>query len=317
MKDCLRDLMDVDGLERVLEGLKDGSVRRVAVDLPEPQRLRAPLLNSAPYTFLDDAPLEERRARAVSVRRTLPAQDVVAFGALDEAAIARWWPTLLPSFRDAEELHDALLQLGLAPRVMLEGWAPRLDAWFAALVAQGRAGEVGGALFAAERVPLVQALRPQEALGLSPLPGDAPVEREDAVRQVVRGWLEVLGPTTVGELAHLLGAADERRGVRAGPHRGLRPGAARPLPPRRLGPLGEWCDRRLLQRIHRLTVGRLRKEIEPLSPADFMRFLFRWHHLVGEPRLRGPDVAGQGGGPAAGLRGAGGGVGAGTASRRA
>jgi len=50
----------------------------------------------------------------------------------------------------------------------------------------------------------------------------------------------------------------------------------------------EWCDRRLLQRIHRLTVGRLRREIEPLSASDFMRFLFRWHHIGRGDGLRGP-----------------------------
>jgi ATP-dependent Lhr-like helicase len=283
MKDCLRDLMDVDGLVAVLKKLKAGEIRAVAADVPEPSVFAHALLGSAPYTFLDDAPLEERRARAVSVRRGLPPEDAVAFGALDQAAIDQVIADAAPSLRDEDELHDVLLQVGLWPREA--GPAEFVEA----LRAAGRAGVTGRFVYATERVPVVQALFPDEALERTALPGDGPVEREAAARQVVRGWLELLGPVTAPELMERLGlgrydvdaalAKLESVGQVLRGH--FRPGGSTEEV--------EWCDRRLLQRIHRLTVGRLRREIEPLSPQDLMRFFFRWQHLDAESRLRGPN----------------------------
>ena len=282
MKDCLRDLMDIDGLVQVLEKMKRGEIKKVAVDLPEPSVFAHALLNSAPYTFLDEAPLEERRARSVSLRRTLPPTDAVAFGALDQAAIDQVIAEAAPSFRDAEELHDVLLQLGVFPV------ADTNPAHLAELVKQSRAAQHAGFAFAAERVPLMQALHPDAKLPLAPLPGDLPMDRELAARHVVRGWMEVLGPMTAPELMQRLslGRYDVDGSLAKLESLGqvLR-GQFRPVStPDEV----EWCDRRLLQRIHRLTVGRLRKEIEPLSQQDFMRFLFRWHHVDAESRLRGP-----------------------------
>jgi ATP-dependent Lhr-like helicase len=286
MKDCLRDFMDIDGLVAVLRALKDGRIAKVAVDLPEPSVFAHQMLNSAPYTFLDDAPLEERRARAVSVRRTLPPSDAGDFGALDQSAIDQVIADAAPVMRDAEELHDALLQLGLLPMEQVD------DDLFIALRTQRRAAAVcrdGRAwAYAAERVPLVRALFPDTRLDLQALPGDAEVEREQAARQVVRGWVEVLGPTTTRELTALLGLSTydvDAALVKVESVGQVLRGRFRPsAPPDEV----EWCDRRLLQRIHRLTVGRLRREIAPLSPQDFMRFLFRWHHLDAESKLRGP-----------------------------
>ena len=286
MKDCLEDFMDLAGLRAVLEGLKDGRIRKVAVDSPEPSVFAHQMVSSAPYTFLDDAPLEERRARAVSVRRSLPPEDAAAFGALDASAIDEVIRDAAPVIRDEEELHDALLQLGLLPNVLLDG--AQLEALRSSRRAGVLQGHGPGLVYAAERVPLVEALFPQARLELSALPGDQPVDRESAARQVVRGWMEVLGPTTVAEVAELLGlgrydveAAMAKLEAVGQVLRGhFRPGAQTAEI--------EWCDRRLLQRIHRLTVGRLRREIEPLSPRDFMRFLFRWQHLDPETKLRGP-----------------------------
>jgi ATP-dependent Lhr-like helicase len=303
MKDCLRDALDVDGLKRVLAQMKAGAVTTHAVDLPEPSVFAHAMLNSAPYTYLDDAPLEERRARAVSVRRTLPADDAAAMGALDAAAIAQVIDDAQPPVRDADELHDALLQLGIVDvadpmlRVAaMEGaagddgssYAAHLDA----LEKEKRAALLPVAarsfIHAAERVPLVQAVFPDAKPALAPLPGDQPVEREAAVQQVVRGWMEVVGPVTPAELATRIGlsASDVEQALYRLESVGqvlrgrFRPQAA----------IEEWCDRRLLQRIHRLTVGRLRAEVEPLSGQDFMRFLFRWHHVDAESKLRGPQA---------------------------
>jgi ATP-dependent Lhr-like helicase len=276
--------MDVDGLKAVLRGIREGSIRTLAMDLPEPSPLSHALLNSNPYTYLDDAPLEERRARAVSVRRTLPAEDARAFGALDAQAIAQVVSDARPEPRDEEELHDALLQLLLMP----QDDAPA--EWLANLVRSGRAARVsvGDIRFAvaAERVQHVRAVHPQAVWSpaLEPLPGDGPVDRELAMVAAVRGLLEVCGPTTSAELAARLALPEPevsqalfRLESEGQVLRGtFRAGATDT----------EWCDRRLLQRIHRLTVGRLRAEIQPLSAQDFMRFLFRWHRMD-EPELRG------------------------------
>ena len=300
LRDCLTEALDVEGLKRVLRALRAGEIRTLARDLPEPSPLAHALLNSQPYTFLDDAPLEERRARAVQVRRALPAEDAAGLGALDASAIEQVVADARPLIRDAEELHDWLLAAVVVPA---EGVAAHLAA---ELVAADRAArltvpmtdgsgernEVFGTsvrefIVCAERVLHAHALFPDGVLtpALSPLPGDAPVDREVATLAVVRARMEVAGPVTASGLGLGLGLrADD---VTLALHRlesegqvlrgTFRPGAEEL----------EWCDRRLLRRIHRLTVGRLRREIEPLSSQDFMRFLFRWHHLEPSDALGG------------------------------
>ncbi len=295
MKDCLRDFMDVDGLVKVLEGLRSGAITKVAVDLPEPSVLSHQMLNSAPWTYLDEAPLEERRARAVSVRRTLPSTDEAAFGALDQPAIDSVRDDAKPVIRDAEELHDALLQLSMLPVDSHDvvPWTDELEHALSSLVAERRAAtfEVNGRrfVFAAERVPVLQALFPEVPLPLTALPGDGPVDRETAARQLVRGWMEVLGPTTVSQVMErlALGRYDVEGSLARIEAQGqvLRGTFS---PNREPGAEQEWCDRRLLQRIHRLTVGRLRRDIEPLSQQDFMRFLFRWQQVGPHATMRGP-----------------------------
>ncbi len=314
LRDCLTEALDIDGLKRVLRGLRAGEIRTLARDLPEPSPLAHALLNSQPYTFLDDAPLEERRARAVQVRRALPAEDAAGLGALDASAIEQVIADARPLVRDAEELHDWLLAAVLVPA---EGVPPHL---LGELVATGRAArltvsrmdgherpatanEAGNEVFGtaeqgkgvatrsfvicAERLLHGRALFPDAAIApeLSALPGDNPMEREVAALAVVRGRMEVAGPVTASGLSVAL--ALSRDEVTLALHRlesdgqvlrgTFRPGAEEL----------EWCDRRLLQRIHRLTVGRLRREIEPLSAQDFMRFLFRWHHLEASDALGG------------------------------
>ncbi|MGQ0507656.1 MAG: Lhr family helicase, partial [Myxococcaceae bacterium] len=282
--DCLREAMDVDGLKEVLRGIKSGSIRCLAVERAEPSPLSHALLNSQPYTYLDDAPLEERRARAVSIRRSLPAADAAAFGALDEAAIAQVVADAQPILRSAEELHDALLQWVIAPAMMID------TTFLSELVQARRAIFIGEhQLVAAERVAYAQVLFPMLPCALERLPGDREVAREAAALAVVRGAVEVVGPTTVPELARRTLLPEEE--VLQALHRLEQEGQALRgrFRPSADGTVTEWCDRRLLQRIHALTVGRLRKEIEPLSAQDFMRFLFRWHHVEGEDALRGKN----------------------------
>ncbi|MBZ4415296.1 DEAD/DEAH box helicase [Myxococcus sp. RHSTA-1-4] len=293
MDDCLREAMDIEGLREVLRRMRDGRIRLEARDVPEPSVFSHAMIHSQPYTFLDDAPAEERRVRNVALRRAMPAEDAAAFGALDAAAITTVVEDAAPPLRDEDELHDVLLQWVLvhAHEVPRGLEAPLLE--------QGRVAwlelPAGRFLVSAERGSALRALFP-DAVTQPPLPvlaHDRPVERDAAVLQVVRGRMEMLGPTTVEELARLtvldegevniaLHTLESQGSVLRGRFRPLEsppaPGETPPL---------EWCDRRLLQRIHRLTVGRLRREIEPLSAQDFMRFLFRWHHLEDVDALRG------------------------------
>src|SRR5207302_6421591 len=89
--------------------------RCIAVDTPVPSQFSHEILNANPYAYLDDAPLEERRARAVEMRRVLPETVLSEIGRLDPAAIAGVRDDAWPDVRDAEELHDALLSLVALP----------------------------------------------------------------------------------------------------------------------------------------------------------------------------------------------------------
>jgi ATP-dependent Lhr-like helicase len=290
MANCLHEAMDVDGLAAVLDDVAEGRITTHAVDTVAPSPLCHEILNSNPYTYLDDAPLEERRARAVALRRTDP--DLAGgLGALDAAAIAEVRTQAWPDVRDADELHDVLQSLGMAPEAQVDaaGWtAPA-----AALVRAGRAtwAHAGSlrALVAAERTGLVRRVLPDVVF--APAVQERLFERrtvdteEDALRAVVGGWLECVGPVTVPDLAGRVGLADGKIAIgvalleqEGAALRGrFTPGTAEE----------EWCDRALLARIHRLTLGILRREIEPVSPADLMRFLFRWQHLHGGTQLHG------------------------------
>ncbi len=315
---CLHEAVDLDGLLAVVRSIEEGTIKTVVVETPVPSPMSHEVLNANPYAFLDDAPLEERRARAVSLRRIDP--DLArGVGALDAIAIEEVRAQAWPDVRDADDLHDALLSLGILP----VDTAPEWKAWVADLVRDGRATlaswtpqldrsasseEMGsphpprtthhdpvGAFVATERVRLVRAAMPGVRFEphLPALPLDrGEVEHPDqgeAIRTIVNGWLEVLGPTTAPELARRLGldvrdvqialAALEVDGIVL---RGrFTPGASdEPI---------EWCERRLLSRIHRLTIGRLRREIEAVSAADFVRFLLRWQHVPAGAQLHGRE----------------------------
>jgi ATP-dependent Lhr-like helicase len=298
---CLHEAMDVDGLRAVIAALERGEVRTAAVDTPVPSPMCHEILNANPYAFLDDAPLEERRARAVALRRTDP--DLArGVGALDAAAIEEVRAQAWPDVRDAHELHDALLTLGLLPTADAVEWAAFADE----LIRDGRAtrarydrslgvrGEASGEAFvAAERLRVVRAALPgvrfdPELEPPRPARGEAEAPAQaDAIRAIVQGWLEHIGPTTAAALAARLGLPQpdvqialvelEGRGV-------VLRGRFTPAAP---ADAIEWCDRRLLARIHRLTIGRLRREIEPVSAADFIRFLLRWQHVHPGTQLHG------------------------------
>lgn len=283
LMDCLEDAMDLAGLEAVVEAVERGEIETVAVDTPQPSPMSHEILNANPYAFLDDAPLEERRARAVQLRRVDP-ELASGPGALDPEAIEEVRLQARPDVRDPDELHDLLQTVTFLPEAEAGPWRELAEE----LVRAGRAVRVLGpdlqGYAARERAAAVASVWPGARLEPAGLEVEA-ADRDEAVRELVGGWVLHTGPVTAGQLARRLSlspgdveaalAALEGRGVVL---RGrFTPGAHEQ----------EWCERRLLARIHRLTVAKLRKEVEPTSPADFLRFLLRWQHAYPRTQLHG------------------------------
>jgi ATP-dependent Lhr-like helicase len=272
IRDCLEDAMDIEEFETVLRRLESGDIRVIARDLTEPSPLALEALSARPYAYLDDAPLEERRTQAVMSRRWLDPTEAADIGKLDQEAIARVRSEAWPDATTPDELHDALLWLtfltaeesrsqpawpGLIEELALQSRVVRLDLNSRTL------------WVAAERRALFESV-------------------EENLVDIVRGRLEGLGPVTALQLAAPLGVtaaqidgaliALEAEGFAM---RGrFTADAARE----------EWCERRLLARIHRYTVKRLRAEIEPVSARDFLRFLSEWQRVLPGARMQGSDA---------------------------
>ncbi|MDQ3289326.1 MAG: DEAD/DEAH box helicase, partial [Pseudomonadota bacterium] len=112
LHDCLHEAMDSDGWLALLLRIEDGLVQVVARDLTSPSPFAAEALNSKPYTFLDDAPLEERRTQAVMSRRYADADSADDLGRLDPEAIESVRGEAWPEARNSDEMHEALMGLG-------------------------------------------------------------------------------------------------------------------------------------------------------------------------------------------------------------
>jgi ATP-dependent Lhr-like helicase len=294
MKDIFHEALDLEGLKDVLRKMRSGEIKCIAVDTPVPSVFSHEILNSNPYAFLDDAPLEERRARAVEMRRTLPESVLQEVGALDPAAIAEVRADAWPDVRDADELADTLHTLIALPEnfVPPDGRLP-VEAWqsfFQQLRASNRAtraiipgndGARSAATFwvSAEKAKAFAAIYPDAQFEdqLPPLDGEAP-SQEDALKAMVTGWLTHLGPTTAPALAALLQlpVSEIDKTLLRIETTGL---ILRGTFDKTLGEQTQWSERRLLARIHRLTLGTLRKQIEPVTSATFMRWLLRWQHV--------------------------------------
>jgi ATP-dependent helicase Lhr and Lhr-like helicase len=299
LRDCLTEAMDAKGLKERLQALFRGEIRAVARETPEPSVFAHEILNANPYAYLDDAPLEERRARAVSLRRGLPADIANDVGKLDAEAIEAVVEEARPDLRNADELHDLLLDVGALPEA--EAGAPGIcsswTGWLDELIAAGRATRLRAGRHvmwvAAERRSLAGAIWPEGSF--EPDVAEPPArraaawtDREGALVEVIRARLSLVGPTTAGALAGPLDLTEPEVNSALARVEGegnvlrgrFTPGAAETT---------EWCDRRLLARIHRRTLDRLRRDIQPVSAADLMRFLFAWQHVSPGLRLHGRE----------------------------
>ena len=295
ISDCLHEAMDIDGLERLLARMEAGDIRVVAHDLTQPSPLALEVLSARPYAFLDDAPLEERRTQAVMGRRWHDPQSASELGQLDPEAISRVRAEAWPDPENAEELHDALLWLGCLTDNEARA-APGWSDWLAALAGERRVARCetpeAALWITAERLNQFLAIWPHAQIQPKIMPPPDQVgaiwSSEQALVEIARGRLEGLGPVTQTALAASLGLEAT---ALAGPLAALEtegtilrgrfiPGANDE----------QWCDRRLLARIHQRTIQRLRAEIEPVAARDFLRFLFAWQHVGDEARLRGPDA---------------------------
>lgn len=361
MKDVLTEAMDIDGLRRVLDGVRSGAIRCLAVDTPVPSQFSHEILNANPYAFLDDAPLEERRARAVEMRRVLPEAVLNEVGKLDQQAIALVREEARPDVRDADELHDTLQTLVALPEEMPDAdWQQAMASWkqfvpelleswrvvraripveerFSASAKHINDG-VERAFRPASSPPILNSepasagdtmlsegntfrrLKPAHPIGLQGrdpegslyrtylvaserakdfalifpdaqfeiAPPDLPVNcatRDDALLALIRGWMMHSGPITAAALAYWLGlsVADVDKAL-------LRLEASGAILRGNFtgqNAAEEWCERRLLARIHHLTVATLRKQVEPVTAAQFMRWLLRWQHIAPHSQLSG------------------------------
>ncbi|MGH6608880.1 MAG: Lhr family ATP-dependent helicase, partial [Burkholderiaceae bacterium] len=294
INDCLHDAMDIDGLERVLKAIERDEIKVLACDLVEPSPMAAEILAARPYAYLDDAPLEERRTQAVLARRWLDAETAADLGKLDADAIERVREEMWPQPRSVDELHDALMNFGFFSDVEVRKqaeWQPLIEELAASKRATRLQMTDDAIHVAAERLPEFDALFANAVRVPSiETPADyrKPWASDDALVEILRDRLQGLGPVTAGALAAPLGLATtevQTALLRLEAEGSVMQGRFTP------GALDtEWCERRLLARIHRYTVNRLRKEIEPVEARDFMRFLFEWQRAAPEARVEGADA---------------------------
>ncbi len=297
LNDCLHEAMDSNGWLTLLKRIEARDIELLSRDLPAPSPLAMEVLGARPYAFLDDAPLEERRTQAVLNRRWTDPESADDLGALDAAAIEAVGEEAWPQARNPDELHEALTGLGCIAEAEVQA-DPQWFAWLNELALGGRATRMQVAQDRAlwlpvERLALLQSIYPEAGCEpvLKPLPGfDQLSSEDDALVELIRARLTGFGPLPVPLIARPLALPAsavalaltrlEREGYVL---RGrFTPGATD----------DEWCERHLLARIHRYTVKRLRREIEPVERADFMRFLFDWQHLSEATRMQGREALG-------------------------
>lgn len=294
--DTLHEAMDVEGWLELLRDIASKKIETRFIDTREPSPFSYQLLNAQPYAFLDNAPLEERRARAVATRRTLSVASLKDLGTLDPEAIKQVRKEAWPLVRDADELHDALLSVGMLREE--EGKCEQWSNWFKILVDSGRATlgtdeKTHRYWIATERWPMVKVARPDLSI-------DPKVSMPAGVREewdageswvaLIRGRMEITGPTTASSLSEVLdlprNQVDAALQALEGEGDVLR---GRFTQEATASKEKEWCARHLLARIHRLTLNHLRRQMAPITTEALMSFFLEWNHLGGEKKLHGPQ----------------------------
>ena len=295
MKDVLGEAMDLEGLIQVLQGMSTGAIRCLAVDTTTPSQFAHEILNANPYAFLDDAPLEERRARAVAMRGTVPDHLLGEAGRLSPQAIEEIREAIRPDLRDEHELHDLLCTLVIVPAEAIAEW----PIFFTRLEQQQRACRAFTAesefFVAAEQCATLRLLHPQVRFARELPPVAAkPESADDALRRAIQGWMSILGPATCGDLsARLRVGVGEiwkqmlRLEVSGAMMRGIFESTAPSQADETVST--EWCERRILQRIHKRTLSALRKQVEPVTPSVYLRWLLDWQHVSARHQLSGME----------------------------
>jgi len=297
MYDCLHDLMDMPGLQKVLERLENGALNLICKDLAAPSPLAEEILSARNYAFLDDTPAEERRTRLVRSQTLNTPEDAAALGVLDESVIHEIREEIWPHAENMDECHDALMVLGGIMGKEAESclWSELLSN----LAKAGRACEVtisGSQVWvAAERLAYWEQVHPdlEKSPSIQAVGEMEEMDREQAMAELLKLRLQVIGPANELELAAFLGVPDsditrslvnlEQSGVVM---RGVFDQSGR-----QPQGLEQWCERRLLWRIRQRSIKSRRKRVSPVSINTFMKFLFEWQGLSNEARnLRsGPE----------------------------
>ena len=304
LMDCLHEANDLEMWMDVLQKIEDGDIKLYACDTTEPSPFSYQLIHANVYAFLDDAPAEERRTRAIATRRTLNPDDVKDLGWLDKEAIRKVIEDAAPTVRNADELHDTLL---IQKLLFLDDNQEWLN-WYQELESSGRASciKVNGKtlIFAIERWTMINAIwkdsKPEPEFYL-PEALNIPFSYEDAVKSVVRGLLEISGPITGLKISEILAIkftdvfqallALEVEGfiLRGNYNEDVRDpleilaDLEKEIPDEQI----QWCERRLLSRIHRLTLDSLRRQIQAVEPEVFQKYLLDRHQLNGERQFKG------------------------------
>ncbi len=328
VKDCLEEAMDIDGLEQLLTAIERNEKNLFARDVIEASPLAQEILNARPYAYLDDAPLEERRTRAVYQRRWLDPQTASDMGKLDQGAIDRVRDEAWTRVENADELHDALVELGFITSEEGAGWQQflgELQNDRRAAVLQVSTGTAGlPSAMSAQREQLDHSTMSGDAANAGETPA-VPVNKLnlwiaaerlpqfEAIYPSLKLQPQIKAPDSFTKQWTFEEAVVE---LMRGRLEGLGPVTIQSLADSsglntneietgllRLEAEGfvirgkftpgttetEWCARRLLARIHSYTLNRLRQEIEPVATSDLIRFLLAWQKVAAEHQMEGPE----------------------------
>jgi ATP-dependent helicase Lhr and Lhr-like helicase len=295
-RECLQDVFDLPALREVLTQLRDRSIRVVQVDTPKASPFAQSLSFNwiAAYMYEYDAPLAERRAAALALDRDLlrellgaeELRELLDPGVLADVELELQRLADGRRARSADELHDVFRQVGELSMAEVDLRCEDSDgaAWLSALVAQRRVIEVylgGQQRFTAAD----DAARYRDAFGCN-LPLGLPREFTEPVAQplesLVARYARTHAPFTVDEVARRFDVPDERI---AGALLSLE--AAQRVVRGEFRPNGhgrELCDVDVLRQIRRRSLAALRREVEPVEPDAYARFVQGWHDIPAQRR---------------------------------